>query len=662
MKSRAVVLVCLAVVLATGSIAGAARADAPHWFVEPIELVAVVDGRPADIEVIFALGDAIDGDPFEVLAEGLGTDQFGGSSETRAYLWGQFMDRSGKNDSLIQSYSPAGEPTPAALAALRSAQSSWNAVGDTFGFDFGGIAARCPSLAADCGAARHADGHNDLGWVSLDWDRPESGIVVLGYTTTVYDDSTGAAIESDTVLNSEIGPMAWSTDGGHPDVETMLLHALGITAGLPLAGEGVMGGFLAGTMRTPTDDDTALLRRVYPSRPLVLTDHALPAGVQLVAEQGKPAPGGGVFLPHGFELGDTNARGDVAFVANVEEGQGLFVAGHDGAREVARSGQTLAGIPLGMGSHGVVAIRDSGEVAVPWILGDALGPETRAALFRVDARGKALAVVRPDLTPAPGGGTFLRVADAAFSARGDIVFWGFVEGDPRESGIFVARESGQIDLIARTGDPAPGGGTFTSFAGGPSISSNGHIAFAATTSVGEGRGVYASEVAGGLRAVARPGDPAPGGSTFVDARAPGINARADVVFAGMVAPRPSVGTRFGVYLARDGVVAPVATRGDVLSDGRRFSAVIAFANGISLNDRGELAFVAFADFTLAVYRYAHGRVEPVLAEGTVLFGYGWIIDLVPTFFSVQVDDRGGVVFQAGTTIGRYALLRAGPKT
>jgi hypothetical protein len=45
--------------------------------------------------------------------------------------------------------------------------------------------------------------------------------------------------------------------------------------------------------------------------------------------------------------------------------------------------------------------------------------------------------------------------------------------------------------------------------------------------------------------------------------------------------------------------------------------------------------------------------------GIPLPGFGWISRLRPGFLSIQIDDRGGVVFPAQTIAGRVALLRAG---
>ena len=669
-------IVCVGIAIATlAAHVGPARADASEPVVETIAGSTVIAGQPAEIEVVYAR--ARDADPAiperALAAAGAGVTPPSADFLFSGHLWEQFLDHGRANDELLQSYNPNGDPTGAGLAALRSAQASWSRVpGSPFAFRLAGPTARCPSLALDCPVDEHLDGTNDVGWLAVTWDDP-SFFTVLGYAVTWYDAFTGAAIESDVVLNADIAPLTWQTDGRDVDVESVLLHELGHVLGLEHSydPETVMFPALSGTRRELSTAELDAVRALYPKRPSTVTDRPSAHDFTIVAERGTPAPGGGTYAG-AFELGAVNARGDTAFVTDVSEGQAMFVAGRAGTRQVVRSGQTVAGLALGIGSSNAVAINDAGEVAFAWFL-DPFDPEApRCALFRADARGSIVALVTPEVTPAPGGGVFLEAVNAELSDRGDIAFGGFVAAHSGErAGIYVVRRNGAIEAVAQPGDQAPGGGTFTSFFLAPSISGKGDVAFTARTTAARGYGAYVRSRAGELRAVARPGDPAPGGSVFLDVRSPSVNSRGEVAFAAMVA-RPGR-TVYAPYLATPAGIAPLAELGSVMPDGWLFGGLVLPSNPVSLNERGDVAFVSQTETppnalpsgpsvvvtSTAVYASSHDQLRYVAREGSVLLGFGWIWSVTPQFFSVQIDDGGEVVFQARTEVGRLALLRAG---
>lgn len=678
-----VAAIAAAACLAAAFAPGVARAEGGMQ-IEEVSGYTTVAGRTRHVTVLLRRSPGTD--PQTISARALGAiGAQAGTPSTDVFflgsLWPRFFDRDRQNDVVVQSYNPAGDPTGAGLTSLQHAQATWNGVeGSTFRFGFGGVTARVPSLsvAGDCPGAGggELDGSNDVGWCSIGWDDPSS-FVIFGYAAYEADTFTGETLEADVVLNTDIAPSPpWSSGGGDTDVETVILHELGHVLGLSHTVEAETAMFFAlnGTRRTLSDVDADGARALYPRRAPLLSDEPRANGMSIVAERGDRAPGGGIFTGS-FEPGAVNARGETAFVADVAEGQALVVAGRDGPREVVRSGQVVGGVELGAGSNNAVGLNDAGDVAFAWYLlpFDPSGANT--ALFRTDAHGRPELLVRPGVTPAPGGGVFAGCVNAALSARGDVVFAGLVDTDRgRITGIFVTDRSGAIRRVAAAGDLAPGGGTFTSFSFTPSISSRGTVAFAARTAGVPGLGVYVQRAPGGtLEAVARPGLPAPGGKAWVNATQPRVNGRGEILFGGMV-DRP--GRRvFAPYLARGASIAAVAELGEVLPDGWTFDGLLVAPGSWTLNEAGDVGFVTrirseyppnevipfptIVDAT-AVYASSGGQLGPVAREGDVLLGLGWIWSVSPGFFpSVLLDDRGDVVFQAETEIGRLVLLRAG---
>ena len=654
--------------------------------VEAIVGYRTIDGRPARIEVLLARERSVDR---QAVADRLlgALHASPTPSPDFAFLgavWGQFFDQPRKNDLVSIEYNASGDPTGSGgLVALDNVIRTWsNVPGSSMRLAFGGLSARCPSLSFDCpGGTSDVDGHDDIGWRSISWDDPDV-VLVLGYEVNVADAFTGIVIESDIVLNSDIAPFVWSTiatDDILTDVETVVLHEIGHLLGLGHSFEpsAVMFPFIFETRRALSVAETDALRELYPKQPPTVTDARSVKDLQLVAERGASAPGGGAYLDH-FEPGAVNNHGDVVFVTDVEGGgQALFVARPGGVVQIARSGDLVAGWQLGFGSNNVVGINDAGDVAFSWFLGPPESPAALAGLFRADDQGHVEALVLPG-APAPGGGVFVQTIDAVLSNNGDIAFEGVVEtGGTRARGLYVARQFGGIEVVAKPGDPAPGGGTFSAISVFSSISGKGHIAFTATTSAAASAGVYALRAdTGRLEVVVRPGDAAPGGGTFANATRPRINDRGDVLFGGVV-PRPGQALVNGLYLARSGGgIERIAAPGDVMPDGWTFTRLLLSFVTWTLNDKGDVAFAAltqagpysgvfplpFSIFRQAIYASSNGQLREVIRQGDVIVGIGSIASAFPLDAAVLIDERGDIVFPVRTTAQRLVLIRAGRKT
>ncbi len=145
----------------------------------------------------------------------------GDEFSTSGLVWDQFTDSDPGNDTVIQNYNPANDPTGAGITALKSAQSTWTAVvSSEFVFSDGLLETdRCPSLVKECKGPQTFDGHNDVAWLAI---RGCCTLAVTWFSTSVD--------EADMGINTNF---SWSTNGGNGyDLESVILHENGHVAGL----------------------------------------------------------------------------------------------------------------------------------------------------------------------------------------------------------------------------------------------------------------------------------------------------------------------------------------------------------------------------------------------------------------------------------------------
>lgn len=654
-------------------------------------------GKLAQVEVIFAPKPGVD--PAIAATKALHSVGVTAAPPWSGYLligfaWAEFSDHSRRNNAVTINYNPAGDPTGGdGIAAIGSAINTWNTVpGSMFRYKLGGSTTRCPSLIDECtgGAAflgipgaTYPDSYNDFGWVPIPLP-PDFPGVIFGYFIDLVDPFTGQAFETDLVLNTQISPFAWRTDGvdGFPnvDVETIFLHELGHALGLAHAfnEDALMYFNYSGVQRTLTPSEIDGVLALYPKHPSLLSDTPSAHDFSIVAEAYTSAPGGGDFMDT-FEAGGVNARGDVAFVTNVPEGQGLFVASRgENVRQIVRSGMPApGGLEFGLGSADETAINDAGEIGFCWFLGPVELPfGVNAGLFRADAAGSLRAVMLPGVTAAPGGGVFVGCDAASISNFGDIAFNGFVlRGSNLEQSAFVARRDGTFIRIAGPGDAAPGGGVFLS-AQHPKIAPNGStVVFHAVVGGSPNPGVYVSRGLGGnIEAIALPGDPAAGGGTIVRVRGRSkVNSRGEVLYGAQVELSPGL-FRTELFLSAQGKSSRrVAGYGDMMPDGFLFGTLVIIANSWTLNEAGDVSFVARTESvplpffgslgifeTTGVYACSHGELRFVAREGSVLLGLGKMVSVSASTAPAMIDERGNVVFETLTDAGRLVLVRAAP--
>jgi hypothetical protein len=313
---------------------------------------------------------------------------------------------------------------------------------------------------------------------------------------------------------------------------------------------------------------------------------------------GLPAPGATTFGIGEFGRLGFNSAGDIAVPfslngwnpntnLNTPSGAWRYTAGTGSLTPVAVPGMAMPGGGTFEGMGANLGMNNKGQIVFPALVTgtqvDPGGPGTNGialSLFLANRDGSVVPVVRPG-EAAPGGKVFDDAWNGAIDNAGDIVFGGYVKGDPclnignayacGDSEYLRNGATGAITSIAHQGDPAPGGGTFAvAFGGVPNDA--GKVVFIGDLSpsgVGQVQGVFAY-ANGSLSAVARPGDPMPGGSTFEstgdEAGLFGINNHGDIAFAASL-NTDSTGTGYddtGMYVQSHGSLNLVARTGTVI--------------------------------------------------------------------------------------------------
>jgi hypothetical protein len=206
--------------------------------------------------------------------------------------------------------------------------------------------------------------------------------------------------------------------------------------------------------------------------------------------------------------------------------------------------------------------------------------------------------------------------------------------------------------VALLGDPVPGGGQMVNDFEVALINQRGQITFGTDLSAG-GEGVFLGDENGSLKLLARTGDPAPGGGTygggFLSIIA--LNDLGDVAFTFMLdGPNP---LEAGLYLYshETGELSGVMLPGQPVPGGGTF---IGCNNHVALNNRGDIVFTAYVDGgfpndvppgngvgTALFVRCAEGRVLSILRPGDS--GPGGKYDF---FINPWINDAGVIGFGA----------------
>ena len=281
-----------------------------------------------------------------------------------------------------------------------------------------------------------------------------------------------------------------------------------------------------------------------------------------------------------------NDDGTVVFAAAITGGravEGIFAAQNGRIRPVALSGAAAPGVASGtLAGMDAPVINARGEIA--FLATVRRGRESMEALL-LSTRGQLQKIVAQG-DPAPAGGTFAGFGPPAINREGAVAFGGAVEGRAVPGGIFVWK-GGRLRMVLGAGDETPIGGIFAKFSERLGLSDAGTIAFHGLLKAAPVAAAIFAIEDGRPRVVARLGDPAPGGGHFSNFGLwPAVGASGAIAFAASVDDGPS--PVIVVRTAADGLRRVVGV-GDSVPSGARI-ATLTLLPVVSVNTGGAVSF------------------------------------------------------------------------
>ena len=413
---------------------------------------------------------------------------------------------------------------------------------------------------------------------------------------------------------------------------------------------------------------------------------------------GDPALGGGNYT-NDFEPSGLNNRGELGFAADLTtEGEGAFLMSAGRTIVMARNGLgTQGGATFGSYILNGITLNDASEASFVFTLepfGSPLG--VNAGLFRrVPSSQSIIPVVLPNVTKAPGGGTFAGALAQSMNNRGDIAFTGITHTDKGltpglGSGVFLATRDGRITVVAGPGSPAPVG-TFD-FASNPGINKAGDVVFGGHLKgdpifaeqpqdvfISAGSSLYLrNSRTGRITIIARRGAPNPYGGIIRPWGPAVMNTQGAILFANAnVDEAPGAIAALEIYLYAMGNLRPIARYGQPMPGGGKFATSSVLTGQIDMNENGAITFPAYLDTNEhGQYLWSGGVLRLIARKGTVIPHVGTVdrisygSPLPPGFTPLglayptagcSLNDLGQVLFGATLTDGRGVLLLATPR-
>ena len=406
-------------------------------------------------------------------------------------------------------------------------------------------------------------------------------------------------------------------------------------------------------------------------------------GLRALAMTGEPVGVNGSFDRFGLELMTmvlaSNNRGETAFYATIQRSaseEGIFLAKADG--KIARI--AVAGDPVpdqmgqliaGFGERPAPVMNDAGDVAFTATLGGGRG----AAGVFLASEGKLRTIASSGMK-APvilgGIGVFAEFEAVSLNGRGDVAFLAWVRhGRETIEVIYVARKVGavhQLTKVAAAGEPAPGGGFFTSF-GAPVVNDRGAIAFPGSGQAGPSARRYLCRAGRGAHASPRRHGRSGADGRRIFARFServGFDNSGRVAFGAFT---KGTGPDFGIFVADGANRRAIAARGQAAPGGGVYAS---FGAWPAMSHTGDVAFVAATDKAPAsdgvFLLNADGKMTRILAPGDPLMDGGKLTSfgLYPT---VAVASDGSVSFlgiverdgDEANAVLRYGLAPVTPR-
>lgn len=374
-----------------------------------------------------------------------------------------------------------------------------------------------------------------------------------------------------------------------------------------------------------------------------------------------------------FRFPIINNKGEIAFMALYNasgvpntSGQAIFVRATDGSWRITRTSEKALNQNESIRSFGTPAFNDNGDLtffatfAPP---ADQSGspdpnnsePQRYGALLVKNASGlKSLVKLKEEvpLMPSQFGG----ISNPSTNSKGVTAFIGtYVDPDGR--GLFMVEE-GKLRLVARSGQRIGNGevGTFSEHYYPSQINERSEVAFMAR--VGDRSGIFVARPQG-LDLLTMTGKPAPvKGSNFIGFgnRAPAINDKGEVAFVAFF-DGPENGR--GLFVKGAGPMQLIARSGDKAGDaGGAFTDFLAPA----INGRGDVAFIGKLGGRMqGIFVKTAKGIEPIVLVDQKIPGAKTELDVFNNFMQPSLNDRGEVVFYGQLKSAEVAIFHRDEK-
>jgi len=353
---------------------------------------------------------------------------------------------------------------------------------------------------------------------------------------------------------------------------------------------------------------------------------------------------------HGdFEFGSVNSAGDIVFVTELENGEGMLeVEGNGKQTRLAKNGEPVpSGGTFGGYMSNNVRINDVGSVLLSVGVDMGNGEQQQNVLFDKVAN-KWTAVAREGVK-APDGGTFQHTNSfGGLNNNNDVAFTGTVDASsagPEGSGVFLWSK-GTITNISRPGTKAPRGTFADSWR--PFISNSGIVTFEGKIDGEDAYGAYMAKDGvitelspANLKVPDATGKPTNDtANIFWGVQA---NSAGDVVMMGNL---DAGGTAVYLWSAKDKTLRRIAGPDDKAPGGGTITGVNAgFRTSVAIGEDSAVYFEANLDSGVGVFRWdpADQTLGTVARTGQTMAGVGKAID-TGVGHGVQVSSDGKVLF------------------
>jgi hypothetical protein len=374
-----------------------------------------------------------------------------------------------------------------------------------------------------------------------------------------------------------------------------------------------------------------------------------------------PETGGGTFAQ--ILHTRVNAAGDVAFYARVSSGGaqpgGIFVREGPTLRKLVMPGDPAP--PPAVGEFYFFAqagmdLNDAGDlVFAAMIRDDSSGFVVfrDAIVFR--AAGGPLSVIAVEDGPAPDaiGGTYTGFGGPALNSHGDAVFFAGIDSGSSPRAIVVVSQ-GASRVVAARGDPAPrtDGGSFVEFDDHATIDDTGNVLFRASINGGSvTHGVFVHS-AGGLTALALPGDPAPailGGALAYLPLQPSLSLAGVAVLPALVAT--PTGDVYALLSSSGGELQLILKEGDPAPGGGIYDALaqapaiapsgsVSFTSAIVNGNAGAFLATPVPAVSLASVAFRVAAAAALLITGSATAGRGRRMDFTASVNATRTTSEG----------------------